>query len=146
MLFFSWHPCHQRLVYNDFRFNCCLSSSHFSVTPFSISNLRFFLSAALFLHSFPTLSMSLLMQSYRNRGLSDFVSPPLSGHLLSLKKLISHSFYMNSSFQPNHRQFLLNKYITPTSTFSSSTLLLSALLAPMILVFTNLDLLLLFLG
>ena len=102
-----------------FPFHCLFSSFHFSLTTFCISSLQFILSDALFLHSSPSLSTSLLSNSP-----SQFQSSlPFPLHFLSICSLcqffISHTFRMTSPFKTTPCQFLLKICsFTPTSTLS----------------------------
>ena len=87
---------------------------------------KFLLFVGLFLHSSPTLTVSPYAVLHRNFSLPHIFPPPLSGHLLSLPVFIFHSLHMTNLL-------LTNVYFAPTSTLSSSILLISALLTPKIL-------------
>ena len=112
-----------------------LSSPHFSPTVFSINSLQLLLTFAVVLHSPPNLSLSLLTQS--------------SHHILGLLRLLFPSTFWASAlfanflspilstcpahFSPLLTSFFLKLSFTPTCSLSSSSLLLSTLFSPTIL-------------
>ena len=88
----------------------CVFFPHFSLMMFSVSGLQI-LSFAVVLHSPPTLSRSLLTQSFHHiLSLPRLLFPPPSVHLISASfssPILSH---MTGPFQPTPHQFLLKTY------------------------------------
>ena len=107
------------------------SSSHFSLTTFSVSTPQFLLTI-IFLHYSPTHSMSLSMQSPLQFRSS---SPPFPLHFLGICSLcqlfICYIFYMTSQCAP--RQFLLRTFLHSNHHCRFFHVLLSALLTPTII-------------
>ena len=111
-----------------------LYSLHCSLIAFSIPNLQL-LSLDVLLHSPPTHSRSLLAHSsHRILRLPRPLFPSTFWAPALLLFFISHSFHMFGPFQPTPQQFRLKTFFhSPTSTLSSSILLLPALFNPTIL-------------
>ena len=135
LLYFLYrHPCLRGWVDHDSRFIFFFLSFLSHYVRYQQSQILFICCS--FSPFISTISRSLLMQSpvIISLFLASF-SHTLSWHPLVLPALffISHSFYATSPGQPTRNQFLLKRSFIPTSTFSSSILLLSALLTHTIL-------------
>ena len=95
-----------------------VSSSHFSLTTFSVSILQFLLSVfSIFSHSF---YVTFIMQSPIASG----ISLPLSEHVFALPVFISLSSYMSSpctshQFHSTFRHFNLHSHFIHSSLISS---------------------------
>ena len=92
-------------------FHCLFSSSHIYILTFSISSLEFFISEAIFLHSSPSLSMSIL-RNPPSQFHPSFPSFPLNFlNTCSLCQLfISYTFGMTSPCQTTPPQFILKTF------------------------------------